>query len=968
MFPCRPFLVSAGILSFAPSGLAAQQWLAPAPADTATTDSAAAATTSRRIPGTIIQRLPVDSAEGALLLEPGVTGTDSGLSLRGAAPGSHSIHVNGIDITPSHRRVRLPLAPVTLGGASAITGPMPAWAGGSGSAAVRFETPGAESRGGRLSYETDRFTSGLGLNRIEAALGRQDRTSRLFVGGMLFGQKSAEFGIDAELVPIFAPAGVDTTVDVPGTGAVAIPAWALARGECDRFEASADPGIASNYDAPCSGSRTPISASSGYRVAAAGDYAVGRATRLSALVLRGRESDRLFDYASINNPANLFGRQSETEVYALTFTGPIGARRTGSWRLSGSRQTDRLTVSPLSAESEADSRDPAGGFMLGGLDFRWDRKSFPVDSALVANYRANVPGTRRSPYELESTDQYRTIDEFLDGPYASRGFIERGGPVGFLSLFEEKRTTLNGSATWRVTRNSDFTLGGEYAKYAVASYDHALTSQAFSDVYIESPKRGALFAEDRFDYGALTFVAGVRYDFFDAGGSRPWVLDTIATTFGGAPNPAFGEYHPFPRINSYTDADGSFTLNGQPVPLVVFREDARHSAWSPTFRAALEVSDVTTLRAGISRSARMPDLGLSFQGINTDLAITNTSQIFGSDLGLERSWATEVGATHRISSALSGDVALYRQTSSGVPVVRLTSQRDPTRQNAEVDLRQLQDDGELSARGLETRLAWTGSSLKGSLSWSWQRVAWLRRTAGGAFFPPGLDDLPASWERPHTVAAMLGYDAPEGGGRGLLRDASLLFTFRAASGTPYVRCDGFGFSDDPCASLSAAGAERGRLPSFRQLDLRFAKRFGSRGSASIFVDARNLLGRRNTRRVYAATGTTTNESATENARFDAVNTWRDEADENGVLAGTSIDLTFAGQGAGGCANWVMPNGAPAAPDCVALVRTEQRWGNGDGIFTAEEQTLVADAGYAAFAANGFYSAPRRIRLGIELGF
>ena len=33
---------------------------------------------------------------------------------------------------------------------------------------------------------------------------------------------------------------------------------------------------------------------------------------------------------------------------------------------------------------------------------------------------------------------------------------------------------------------------------------------------------------------------------------------------------------------------------------------------------------------------------------------------------------------------------------------------------------------------------------------------------------------------------------------------------------------------------------RERLPAFRQLDLRFAKRIGGRRSASIFLDARNL--------------------------------------------------------------------------------------------------------------------------------
>lgn len=956
-------LLAAGCFLFVPATAHAQQWLMPRPADTASTDTAAAATTSHRIAGTVTRELPVDSIEGALLLEPGVTGSDAGISLRGASPGSHSVYVNGIDITPSHRRVRHMPAPGMLGGVSAITGPLPAWAGGSGGAALRLETPGSEARGGKVSWETDRFTSGLGLNRFEGALGREDRTSRVFFGGMLFGQKSAEFGMDGDLVPIFAPAGVDTVVAVGGVGDVVVPAWRLARGECDRFDESLDPGIAANYDGACAGHRTPGAARSGYRIAAAGDYSVGRTTRLSALLLRGRDADRIFDYASINNPANTFGRESESSVYGLSLTGPTGPRRTGTWRVSISRQRESLVVSPLTTEGEDRSRDPAGGLILGGFDFRWDLETFPVDSELIDNYRSNRVGSRRSPYVLEQTDQYRTFDQLGDGPYARLGFDESGGPVGLLSLFEEKRTVAAGVGTWRVSGNSDFTLGGEYARYSVTSYDHVLTSQAYSNIYDERPTRGAVFAEDRFAYGDLVVVAGLRYDFFDAGGRRPWVLDTVPTLPGGGSNPAFGEYHPFPRISSYTDADGTFLLRGSPVPLVTSREDERHTAWSPTFRAQLTVSEATRLRAGLSRTARMPDLAQSFRGINTDLAITAIDHVYGTDLGFERSWTAEAGLTHTLSAALTGDVALYRRASTAVPLIVAAPLRDPTRQNTEVGIRQLQDVGRETARGIETRLGWQGEAFRGAIAWSWQRV----RSAFPFFDRPEPVELPASWERPHTLAASLAYTAPDGGGRGLLRDGSLLLTFRAASGTPYVPCSGLGFSDDPCSELGAA-LERERLPAFRQLDLRFVKRIGGRRSASIYVDARNLLGRRNVRRVYAATGTTTNDAAVQRAREVASSDWLDEGQVNGVVAGSSLDLTFAGQGAGGCGSWVASNGSLAVPNCIALVRAEQRWGNGDGIFSPEEQAIVADAEYAAFTAHGLFSEPRRIRLGIEIGF
>ena len=90
MISWHPALAAVSLVLLTPSALRAQQWLAPpAAGDTAATDSAAAATTSRRAPGELVRGLPVDSAEGALLLEPGITAGDAGLSLRGAAPGGH---------------------------------------------------------------------------------------------------------------------------------------------------------------------------------------------------------------------------------------------------------------------------------------------------------------------------------------------------------------------------------------------------------------------------------------------------------------------------------------------------------------------------------------------------------------------------------------------------------------------------------------------------------------------------------------------------------------------------------------------------------------------------------------------------------------------------------------------------------------------------------------------------------------
>ena len=57
------------------------------------------------------------------------------------------------------------------------------------------------------------------------------------------------------------------------------------------------------------------------------------------------------------------------------------------------------------------------------------------------------------------------------------------------------------------------------------------------------------------------------------------------------------------------------------------------------------------------------------------------------------------------------------------------------------------------------------------------------------------------------------------------------------------------------------------------------------------------------------------------------------------------------------------------PNCVYLQRTEQRYGDGDGIFTVSEQTRAVDALYNHIRGEQNFTGPeRRVRLGVELSF
>jgi hypothetical protein len=60
---------------------------------------------------------------------------------------------------------------------------------------------------------------------------------------------------------------------------------------------------------------------------------------------------------------------------------------------------------------------------------------------------------------------------------------------------------------------------------------------------------------------------------------------------------------------------------------------------------------------------------------------------------------------------------------------------------------------------------------------------------------------------------------------------------------------------------------------------------------------------------------------------------------------------------------------PAAANCMYLIRAEQRFGDGDGEFTVDEQTNAINALYDAGRGEQLQlGVGRRARLGFELNF
>jgi hypothetical protein len=213
----------------------------------------------------------------------------------------------------------------------------------------------------------------------------------------------------------------------------------------------------------------------------------------------------------------------------------------------------------------------------------------------------------------------------------------------------------------------------------------------------------------------------------------------------------------------------------------------------------------------------------------------------------------------------------------------------------------------------------------------------------------------------------------------VLENVGLFATFRYASGTPYTRCnpgstDQDVLSGDNCDRDFPEGLNGSRLPAFRQLNLKLTKGFGIGGlDVTAYLDARNVLNFRNIIQVFTQTDDIVNGAELAAERAGNIEDNRDEAARSGVAIDEdgTIDLSFGGidDPRQGCSTWVTQDGLPAAPNCVYLIRAEERFGNGDHLYTVAEQHAASDALYNTIrGTQNFTGEPRRMRLGFELNF
>ncbi|MEZ0332683.1 MAG: hypothetical protein ACAI18_01640, partial [Gemmatimonadales bacterium] len=207
----------------------------------------------------------------------------------------------------------------------------------------------------------------------------------------------------------------------------------------------------------------------------------------------------------------------------------------------------------------------------------------------------------------------------------------------------------------------------------------------------------------------------------------------------------------------------------------------------------------------------------------------------------------------------------------------------------------------------------------------------------------------------------------------ILRNVSLFSTFRYTSGTSYTKCgespeDQSILSNENCQRNFPEGINTQRLSAFKEINARLTKGFALGGlDLTGYLDVRNLLNFQNVLQVFAVNGDVKNDVEREahlNSDLDDLASERDLNDAVGPNGGIRLPTAHED-----CAAWQSTKNLPAAANCMYLIRAEQRYGDGDGVFSIDEQTSAINALYdVARGTQQMYGVGRRARLGLEINF
>lgn len=902
------------------------------------------------VTGEAVEDLPVDNVTSILRLQPGVvtTGNKNGVSIRGGRSGEEAVFVDGVLVRNFNAgQSNLTVGTNSLSEVDVLTGGFSAEYGEAQSGIINYVTrSGGRRWSGTASIQSDELMPkewGTGFNRAELSFGGPlFGNFGFFAAATATGEKSVSMPMDWRDFPLYIAQGVDTTITVVnGT---------------ERRDV-----IIPNFVRYDEGGRTPYSNNDEYTLDGKLDYSYGSGSRIFLTGKRSRNQDR-----------NNFGGGRNWLYNTHGFGGAIGKSQTGilGWThnfvqssesalaidLKIARQHDYGLTGNLDQQWDLDNRNPAFGFTFSDMKFQVDEKTFPVNQDLVDRYLNNTPDTPGSPTGSltpfpNSRNDLNGAIEFRMNPYGVRANYTTRGVGGTFGYAEEKQWQYRAAVDWQVNRQNRLKFGGEYFDIDTKRASINYNSASFPQVWVENPKRQALFAQDRLDLGDVVVEAGLRYDRFDPNSN-------------------------FPIVAGYYVPDDPSTFAAAPV----------RTALSPRLGVSFPVTVNSTFRLSYGHFAQLPDLNEYYRGKNIDIfrfGFTNTNDLFnygGLDMG--KTIAFEFGFRQLLAPDFVFDIAAYNRDKVQDVTVRKLSWDDPTNPGSAKYLNTFVNADFGTVRGIDMRLDRRfGQVFDAMLGYSYQDARntgtdpftytnIFARLETNANILLGLPPNPAQSmrmteeNRKHNITGNFSLQFPANHESKILANFGLFGTLRLLSGLPYSPlANGAGnVFIGPGAGLGVTGAtlrddeiSTARMPWQKFFDLKAQKGLKLAGlNAQVFLDARNILDIRNQTGVFQTTGDVIDEQV-----------YQAYVDEHrNILGGGSpqdqVDLRSLTAAGSGVLNEV---------DLYLLQQAEARFGNADMLFTAEEQEAAFRASRIFLQGpQDLFGAGRRVRIGFELAF
>jgi outer membrane receptor protein involved in Fe transport len=986
-----------------------------------------AVTTKQTINGDAVQKLPVDRIAQALALQPGVVqvsvcGTNQPcaptISVRGGRIDQNATYIDGVPVqngihTGASGVTGAPVLTVATNGleeASITSGASSAAFGNAQAGIINISTKsGGTTLNGNIGYETGLAGLayyGQGLNTFRASLGGPiGKHLTFYLSGNVEGNNSSNGGNHGWLFPSYSRVSIDTTYTVPfapkaGTATVVdsnqIPVYnyAVTQGGCNLpadsggYLGAHNTAMAANYGATCHANQGYSSPSTNYFTTDKLTYSFGQGSRLSLSYLFSGNQNRGV-LADGTNTGNVTGSNVATLNWNQTLIKQANHQLTLDAYVS--RQWNNQITAPLTAASEQATRGSPGGFILHKFAFIYNETNYPVDSLLIFNVLTVAANHRIGITDPKNTTQYNGIPGYAnqssngqapDGVGYSAG--GGGGDNNTLAYNHENRWVGIANLDFQADRYNRLKVGGQYTAYDILNYSASTLGTGIWPFTYENghltaggkPVAYNAYAEDRVDLGDVVLVAGVRYDYYWTKAWRWNEYPEISSRPGFTPDSLFCP----------AGATPSATAKCAMI------QDPSHNYVSPHMQVSFPVTDQTNFRLSYAQNVQAPDFGLSYQNSTCDINIgcANSRSRWGQDLDFGKTITFEFGARHAFSDDMVLDVAVYNNDIVANPSFGYEHPIDPVSGQASiVYLVTNKDFG--NTRGIDVRLdRRIGSYFNGSLTYSFQDskntgtdpfsyLGFFEPISGFVGDPPTAA-LTTALSRPHSLTALFNFNLPADWEKGsilgtILKRTGFNVVGRIASGQAYTRCDpadpgSIGvLGGNPCGTLGAvSNFNASRLPMQKQFDMRVTKDFRiGKYDVTGYIDARNVLNLQNITSVYAQTGSTSSglvtaqRWSTDSSTF--VSYGRATSEYNAATGNVTLPSSIAA-----CSKVISGTSSYAAA-CYYMIRSEQRFGNGDGVYTPAEQRAASDSknqfANSVWARN---SGARTIRFGLDVNF